>query len=294
MNKQQVVCTSCPRRCAVDRAAGQLGLCGAPDHFRVARIAPHLWEEPPISGERGSGTVFFSGCSMRCVFCQNRPISREGRGEDLTDEALAERILALQEVGVHNINLVTPTHYARRLRGFLEKLRPRLRVPIVYNCGGYEDVDALRSLRDLVDIYLPDFKYISPELSKSYSGAGDYADVARAALSEMYDQVGGVCFDSDGMMTRGMIVRHLVLPGCRHDSMAVLRALAALLPIDGIRLSLMAQYTPDFAKDCPYQNLHRKLTKFEYTSVLNLAQELGFEGYMQSPESVGAQYTPEF
>lgn len=294
MNKQQVVCTSCPRRCAVDRAAGQLGLCGAPDHFRVARIAPHLWEEPPISGERGSGTVFFSGCSMRCVFCQNRPISREGRGENLTDEALAERILALQEVGVHNINLVTPTHYARRLRGFLEKLRLRLRVPIVYNCGGYEDVDALRSLRGLVDIYLPDFKYISPELSKSYSGAGDYADVARAALSEMYDQVGGVCFDSDGMMTRGMIVRHLVLPGCRHDSMAVLRALAALLPVDGIRLSLMAQYTPDFAKDCPYQNLHRKLTKFEYTSVLNLAQELGFEGYMQSPESVGAQYTPEF
>jgi len=294
MNKQQVVCTSCPRRCAVDRAAGQLGLCGAPDHFRVARIAPHLWEEPPISGERGSGTVFFSGCSMRCVFCQNRPISREGRGEDLTDEALAERILALQEVGVHNINLVTPTHYARRLRGFLEKLRPRLRVPIVYNCGGYEDVDALRSLRGLVDIYLPDFKYISPELSKSYSGAGDYADVARTALSEMYDQVGGVCFDSDGMMTRGMIVRHLVLPGCRHDSMAVLRALAALLPVDGIRLSLMAQYTPDFAKDCPYRNLHRKLTKFEYTSVLNLAQELGFEGYMQSPESVGAQYTPEF
>ena len=294
MNKQQVVCTSCPRRCAVDRAAGQLGLCGAPDHFRVARIAPHLWEEPPISGERGSGTVFFSGCSMRCVFCQNRPISREGRGEDLTDEALEKRILSLQESGVHNINLVTPTHYARRLRGFLEKLRPRLRVPIVYNCGGYEDVDALRSLRGLVDIYLPDFKYISPELSKSYSGAGDYADVARTALSEMYDQVGGVCFDSDGMMTRGMIVRHLVLPGCRHDSMAVLRALAALLPVDGIRLSLMAQYTPDFAKDCPYQNLHRKLTKFEYTSVLNLAQELGFEGYMQSPESVGAQYTPEF
>ena len=294
MNKQQVVCTSCPRRCAVDRAAGQLGLCGAPDHFRVARIAPHLWEEPPISGERGSGTVFFSGCSMRCVFCQNRPISREGRGEDLTDEALEKRILSLQESGVHNINLVTPTHYARRLRGFLEKLRPRLRVPIVYNCGGYEDVDALRSLRGLVDIYLPDFKYISPELSKSYSGAGDYADVARAALSEMYDQVGGVCFDSDGMMTRGMIVRHLVLPGCRHDSMAVLRALAALLPVDGIRLSLMAQYTPDFAKDCPYRNLHRKLTKFEYTSVLNLAQELGFEGYMQSPESVGAQYTPEF
>lgn len=294
MTEQASVCTSCPRRCAVDRASGQLGLCGAPDAFRVARIAPHMWEEPPISGTRGSGTVFFSGCSLRCVFCQNRPISREGRGETLSDDALAERILRLQEEGVHNINLVTPTHYARRLRPFLERLRPHLRVPVVYNCGGYEDVEALRGLRGLVDIYLPDFKYVSPTLSRDYSAAADYADVAAEAIGEMFSQVGGVRFDSEGLMTRGMIVRHLVLPGCRHDSMAVLRRLAALLPTDRIRLSLMAQYTPEFAADCPYPNLRRRLTRFEYGSVLALAEELGFEGYMQSPESVGAKYTPEF
>ena len=158
MTHQITVCTSCPRRCAVDRTAGQLGVCGAPEAFRVARIAPHMWEEPPISGTRGSGTVFFSGCSLRCVFCQNRAISREGRGETLTDDALADRILRLQQTGVHNINLVTPTHYARRLRPFLEKLRPHLRVPVVYNCGGDEDVNTLRELEGLIDIYLPDFK----------------------------------------------------------------------------------------------------------------------------------------
>ena len=294
MTHQITVCTSCPRRCAVDRTAGQLGVCGAPEAFRVARIAPHMWEEPPISGTRGSGTGFFSGCSLRCVFCQNRAISREGRGETLTDDALADRILRLQQTGVHNINLVTPTHYARRLRPFLEKLRPHLRVPVVYNCGGYEDVNILRELEGLIDIYLPDFKYISPELSRDYSAAADYAAVASASLSEMFRQVGGVAFDGEGMMTRGMIVRHLVLPGCRHDSMAVLRHLADLLPVDRIRLSLMAQYTPEFAADCPYPNLRRRLTRFEYSSVLTLAEELGFDGYMQSPESVGAQYTPSF
>lgn len=287
-------CHACPRRCAADRAAGQIGLCGAPDAFRIARIAPHMWEEPPISGVRGSGTVFFSGCSLRCVFCQNRAISRGGKGETLTDDELFDRILRLQEEGVHNINLVTPTHYALRLRPFLERLRPHLRIPVVYNCGGYEDLDALRALSGLIDIYLPDFKYISPELSGQYSAAPDYAAVAETALSEMYRQTGAVQSDGEGMMTRGMIVRHLVLPGCRHDSMAVLRRLAELLPVRDIRLSLMAQYTPEFAADCPYPNLHRRLTRFEYSSVLALAEEIGFEGYMQSPESVGAKYTPDF
>ena len=288
------ICLNCPRHCRVDRAAGQFGVCGAPDHFRVARIAPHMWEEPPISGTRGSGTVFFSGCSLRCVFCQNRAISREGCGENITDEALIERILSLQESGVHNINFVTPTHYAARLRTLLERLRPQLRIPVVYNCGGYEDLDMLRGLDGLIDIYLPDFKYVSPDLSQQYSGAGNYADVARVALSEMYRQVGAFQTDEDGMLQKGLIVRHLVLPGCRRDSMQVLRQLAALLPVSDIRLSLMCQYTPDFAADAPYPNLHRRLTSFEYTSVLDVADELGFEGYRQSLEAVGAQYTPDF
>lgn len=288
------LCHICPRRCRVDREAGEIGICGVPAAFRVARIAPHMWEEPPISGTRGSGTVFFSGCSLRCVFCQNRPISREGKGEDMDDDELIARILALQEQGVHNINFVTPTHYATRLRPLLERLRPLLRIPVVYNCGGYEDADMLRELDGLIDIYLPDFKYISTELSRQYSGAADYADVACVALLEMYRQVGAVRMDENGMMTRGMIVRHLVLPGCRQDSMAVLREIATLIPVNDIRLSLMCQYTPDFAKDCPYPNLHRKLTTFEYTSVLKVADELGFDGYRQSMESVGAQYTPDF
>ncbi len=287
-------CTCCPRHCAVDREAGQLGLCGVPAAFRVARIAPHMWEEPPISGTRGSGTVFFSGCSLRCVFCQNRAISRGGRGEDLSDEELADRILALQARGVHNINLVTPSHYATRLQGLLTRLRPHLHIPVVYNCGGYEDVEALRGLRGLIDIYLPDFKYISTTLSQNYSGAADYAAVATAALEEMFHQVGPIRFDEEGMLQRGMIVRHLVLPGSRQDSMAVLRHLAHLLPVGDIRLSLMAQYTPDFAQDQPYDVLRRRLTRFEYTSVLDLADALGFEGYRQSPEAVGAQYTPDF
>lgn len=288
------VCTACPRACGVRRDADTHGLCGVPDTFRVARIAPHHWEEPPISGTRGSGTVFFSGCSLRCVFCQNRAISRGGRGEDMSDAQLTQRILALQDEGVHNINLVTPTHYAPRLRVLLEGIKPHLRVPVVYNCGGYESLEALRALEGLVDIYLPDFKYISRELSAQYSGAADYAEVARAAIAEMHRQVGAFRTDADGMLRRGMIVRHLVLPGCRHDSMDVLRTLAAMLPVTDIRLSLMAQYTPDFAHDCPYPNLHRRVTTFEYTSVLRLAEQLGFDGYMQSPTAATAAYTPDF
>lgn len=288
------LCNTCPRKCNTPRDGSTYGICGVPDTFRVARIAPHMWEEPPISGTRGSGTVFFSGCSLRCVFCQNRPISREGRGEDVSDEELMRRILALQDEGVHNINFVTPTHYATRLQRLLEQLKPRLRVPVVYNCGGYEDIDTLRGLAGLIDVYLPDFKYVSPELSRQYSGASDYAEIARTAMAEMFRQVGAARFDADGMMTRGMIVRHLVLPGCRHDSIAVLRELAAILPVSDIRLSLMAQYTPEFAADCPYSNLHRRLTTFEYTSVLRTADELGFDGYMQSPDAATAAYTPEF
>ena len=288
------MCHICPRHCHVDREMGEIGFCGVPNTFRVARIAPHMWEEPPISGTNGSGTIFFSGCSLRCVFCQNRVISREGKGESLTDDVLIDRILALQEQGVHNINFVTPTHYAARLRSLLERLRPQLHIPVVYNCGGYEDLDMLHGLDGLIDIYLPDFKYISTELSQKYSGAADYADVARAALLEMFRQSGPVQFDQNGLLTRGMIVRHLVLPGCRHDSMAVLQELAVLLPVKDIRLSLMCQYTPEFAMDCPYPNLHRKLTSFEYSSVLTLADELEFDGYRQSIASVGTQYTPDF
>lgn len=287
-------CRMCPRRCGVDRTAGQIGVCGMPDTVYISRCAPHMWEEPPISGTRGSGTVFFTGCNLRCVFCQNRTISREGIGYPVTDEELTRKILELQEQGVHNINLVTPTHYTVRLARVLEKVKPRLRIPVVWNSSGYESVEALRLMDGLVDIYLPDFKYLSSELAAAYSAAPDYADVATEAMKEMYRQTGKVTMDTDGIMTRGMILRHLVLPGCRADSMAVLRHIAGILPPSDIRVSVMRQYTPDFARDCPHKNLHRRVTGFEYTSVLDEAARLGLEGYSQGKDAADKAYTPDF
>ena len=286
-------CRLCPRACGVDRTRGEMGVCGMPDTFWISRCAPHRWEEPPISGTRGSGTVFFTGCNLRCVFCQNRTISREGVGCPVTEEELADKILALQEQGVHNINLVTPTHYTAQLVRLLERIKPSLQIPVVWNCGGYESVEALRMAEGLVDIYLPDFKYISSDLSAAYSAALDYADRATEAVLEMYRQVGKYC-EQDGLAAKGMIIRHLVLPGCRADSMAVLRHIAAILPTADIRVSIMRQYTPDFAMDCPHKNLRRRVTEFEYTSVLEEANRLGLEGFSQGKDAADKAYTPDF
>ena len=252
-----------------------------------------MWEEPPISGTRGSGTVFFSGCNLRCVFCQNRTISREGVGHPVTEDELITKMLGLQEQGVHNVNLVTPTHYTAQLARLLEKLKPRLHIPVVWNSSGYESVEALRMVDGLVDIYLPDFKYMSPELAASYSAAPDYADRATEAVLEMYRQVGKYR-ESNGLAEKGVIIRHLVLPGCRADSMAVLRHIADILPADDIRISVMRQYTPDFATDCPHKNLHRRVTEFEYTSVLDETARLGLEGYSQGKDAASKAFTPDF
>ncbi len=287
-------CRLCPRRCGVDRVSGQSGVCGMPNTLYISRSAPHMWEEPPISGTRGSGTVFFTGCNLRCVFCQNRTISREGVGYPVTEKELTDKILELQDMGVHNVNLVTPTHYTAQLARVLEKIKPRLHIPVVWNSSGYESVDALRLVEGLVDIYLPDFKYLSPELAKAYSAAPDYADVATEAVKEMYRQVGKFVLDADGIMTRGMILRHLVLPGCRADSMAVLRHIADILPSAHIRVSIMRQYTPDFAMDCPHKNLRRRVTDFEYTSVLDEAARLGLDGYSQGKDAADKVFTPDF
>ena len=260
----------------------------------VARAALHMWEEPPISGVRGSGTVFFAGCNLRCVFCQNKIISHGRQGRAVTEDQLSDMILSLADTGVHNINFVTPTHYTPTLARVLAKVKPRLSVPVVWNSGGYESVESLAMLEGLVDVYLPDFKFFSPELAAAYAGARDYSQVASAALIEMHRQVGNPLFDETGMMQKGMMVRHLVLPGCRKDSIAVLRHLATLLPVSAVRLSLMRQYTPAFAMDTPYQNLHRVLTKFEYTSVANEALALGFEGFFQGKDAADAGFTPDF
>lgn len=292
-NDLMAVCALCPRRCGVDRTAGKVGVCGMTDELRIARIAPHMWEEPPISGTRGSGTIFFSGCSLRCVFCQNRVISREGLGKVYTEAELETAILTLRDGGVHNINFVTPTHYTPIIARILEKIKPALGIPVVWNCGGYESVETLRMLEGLVDIYLPDFKYFSPDLARDYSAAPDYPARVTEALVEMHRQTGAYT-EVDGLATRGVIVRHLVLPGCRKDSMDVLRHLSSILPREGIRVSIMRQYTPDFAMDAPYKNLHRRVTDFEYSSVLEEAERLGLKGFSQGKEAATKAYTPDF
>ena len=287
-------CVQCPRRCNTSRSQDPAGFCRMPSDIYVARCAPHLWEEPPISGTQGSGTVFFTGCNLRCIFCQNAVISRDRKGSPVTQEELRHMILSLAEQGVHNINLVTPTHYTEQLIPVLKKIRPQLKIPVVWNSSGYETVDSLRRLDGLVDIYLPDFKYMSKELSTSYSKAPDYAEIATNAVMEMYRQVGNPVFDQDGLMKQGLIVRHLILPGCRKDSIEVVRHLAQILPADGFKLSLMRQYTPEFASHTPYKNLHRRPTDFEYQSVVEEALRLGLDGYTQGKDSATVNYTPDF
>ena len=287
-------CELCPRVCRADREAGEIGFCGVGNDLRVARIAPHMWEEPCLSGSRGAGAVFFSGCSLRCAFCQNRVLSHSAKGENISDAELLDRVLALAASGVHCIDLVTPTQFSARLIPILEEIKNKTDLPVVWNSGGYERVETLRSLEGLVDVYLPDFKYASGELAEKYSAAPDYPEVAAEAVVEMYRQVGEFECDGEGIAKKGLILRHLVLPGGRHDSENVLRKLAASLPVGKIRLSLMSQYTPDFAEASPYRELHRRVTSFEYGYVLSVAQELGFEGFCQERSSASGRFTPEF
>lgn len=289
------VCRMCPRRCGADRAGGARGYCGVDSTVRIARAALHLWEEPVISGTRGSGTVFFAGCNLRCVYCQNYEVSHGGKGREITTRELGDRMLALQQQGAHNINLVTPSHYVEQIVEALGRVRSKLYIPVIYNCGGYESVEAIDSLRGLVDVYMPDIKYFSPVLSRDYSGAEDYFEVARVAVLRMVEQVGRPELTDKGMLVRGVLVRHLVLPGCRKDSIAVLDALAEMLEPEDFLLSLMSQYTPDFVPDnCPYENLKRRITTLEYESVVNEMQRLGFHGFIQSRSSADANYTPKF
>lgn len=287
-------CELCPRRCAALRHAGELGYCGMEDTVRVARAALHSFEEPPISGTRGSGTVFFVGCSLGCIYCQNRAIRAPHAGKAFSVEALGELFLYLQGRGAHNINLVTPTHFADSIAQALARVRSRLQIPVVYNCGGYERVQTLKLFKGLVDVYLPDFKYVSPALAGTCSAAPDYAEHAALALQEMYAQTGAVQLDANGLMTKGVMVRHLVLPGCRADSVAVLERIAKVLPVGEIRLSLMRQYTPDFAPEDAPKHLLRRVTSFEYDSVAQRALSLGFRGFFQQKESATAAYTPDF
>ncbi len=285
------ICNSCPRKCGAVRPSG---FCRAPEEYLIARAAPHMYEEPPISGTNGSGTIFFGGCNLGCVYCQNKAISRGGKGRAVDGNELEKIIFELEEKGVHNINLVTPSHYFSSLAKLLERVKPKLSIPVVCNCGGYESIEALRALDGLIDVYLPDFKYFSSELSARYSHAADYFEVASAAISEMHRQQPSLIYGEDKLLKKGLIVRHLVLPSCRKDSIELLRRLAKLVPTSSMLLSLMSQYTPDFNDGEKYPELARRVTSFEYDSVSKEAIALGFDGFFQSKASATAKYTPDF
>ena len=289
-------CALCPRRCGADRAAGQAGCCGAAGTLKVARAALHFWEEPCISGTRGSGTVFFSGCALKCCYCQNYPISAESFGREITVERLAEIFLELQSQGAHNINLVTPGQWQPWIIAALDKARADgLRLPIVCNTGGYETAESVARWQGYIDIWLADLKYVSPALSAQLSAAPDYFAVARTAIEAMMAQAGRPVCDAEGMMQRGVILRHLALPGHIDDSFAVLDQMAAWNDADpGCFVpSLMSQYTPFYkAKEA---GIGRRITTYEYRRVVNYAVDKGLAaGYMQQRSSAKEEYTPAF
>ncbi len=314
-------CRLCPRNCGADRTTVKTGngkeyvksipeesmlekirsekgraagYCGMTEDIYVARAALHMWEEPCISGEEGSGAVFFSGCTLRCVFCQNFRIAAGKAGKRITPERLVEIFLELQEKGANNINLVTPTHYILQLSESIKRARDRgLAIPIVYNTSGYEKVEGLKLLEGLVDVYLPDFKYVNPAISKKYSKAADYFEVAAKALKEMYRQVGKPQFNEKGMMTKGIIVRHLILPGYIEDSKNVIEYLYETYK-NNVYISIMNQYTP-LLQVKNYPEIDRKVTKREYDEVVDYAIEIGVtNGFVQEEGTSGESFIPEF
>ncbi|MEG2597379.1 MAG: radical SAM protein [Oscillospiraceae bacterium] len=287
-------CRLCPRNCGVDRLAGETGYCGAGKIVKAARAALHFWEEPCISGTNGSGTVFFSYCSLRCVYCQNRAISRGDTGKEISVQRLAEIFLELQGKGAHNINLVTPTHYIPQIITAVGFAKERgLVLPIVYNTSGYENAESIALLNETVDIYLTDFKYMNPSLSKKYSDAEDYADAAQKALAEMVQQTGTPVFDENGLMQRGVIVRHLMLPGQAEDSKKIVSTLFKTYKHQ-IFFSLMNQYTPmDSVRNDP--DLSRKITASEYEDLVDHARIRGItNGFIQEGDTADESFIPAF
>ncbi len=292
--KEYESCRLCPRLCGVNRAAGQKGVCGADARLMVARVALHFWEEPCISGENGSGTVFFSHCPLHCVYCQNAEISEGRAGVEIQAERLSRIFMELREQGAANINLVTPTHYVPHIAYAVHAAKKQgLDIPVVYNCGGYESVQALKLLEGCVDVWLTDFKYMDGVLAKRYSRAQDYPHTAQAALAEMVRQTGHPDFDGAGMMRRGVIVRHLLLPGCLADAKEVVRYLYQTYR-DDIFISLMNQYTPVHKERLPTA-LRRGVTDAEYEELVDFALALGVEnGFVQEGVTAEESFIPPF
>lgn len=283
-------CNLCPRKCGSVRSDNiGNGFCGLNNRIKVARIAPHMWEEPPISGKNGSGAVFFSGCTLRCIYCQNYEISENNRGKYITTQKLAEEFKRLESLGVHNINLVSPTPYVNLIKEALDIYKPS--VPIVYNSSGCERIETIKSLKGYVDIYLPDFKYSDDTLALNYSKAKNYTDTAKSAISEMINQTGENRIDKNGIMKSGVIIRHLVLPNHTKNSMGVLDIIKENFP--DIPVSLMGQYTP-VHKAVGHEKLGRKITKREYNKVKNYMAELEIDGFLQELCSAGEDFIPDW
>ena len=285
-------CALCPRKCAVDRRA-ERGFCGASDNIEVARAALHLWEEPCVSGEKGAGTVFFSGCNLTCVYCQNSKISIGGYGKEITAQRLRQIFFELIEKGAHNIELVTPTHFIPEI---IKALTPKLPVPVIYNCGGYEDAEALKKLDGLIDVYMPDMKYSIDSVAEKYSRARDYCEKNIAAINEMYRQVGNCQFDENGLIKKGVIVRHLILPDNALNTKGVIKNFAELSRGKKMLFSLMAQYTPCQNLDKnKYPELAKPISERELLSAQKyLSRFPEIEGYYQEISSATEIYIPDF
>lgn len=287
-------CSICPRNCRIDRTKGQIGYCQSGHEIKAALASVHMWEEPPISGSCGSGTIFFSGCNLRCVFCQNYTISSENSGKTISTERLSEIMLEQQARGVHNINLVTATHFIPSIIKAVQKAKNNgLKIPIVYNTGGYEKVESIKMLEGTVDIYLPDIKYFSSELSLKYSGASDYFDYASEAVLEMYHQTGNNIYDDNGIMKSGVIIRHMIMPSHKEDSYKVLDWIRDNIGTEAC-VSLLSQYTPAYNAE-KYKEINRKLMSLEYTRVIEHFFDIGLKnGFMQEKSSAESKYTPIF
>ena len=287
-------CSICPRNCRIDRTKGQIGYCQSGHEIKAALASVHMWEEPPISGSCGSGTIFFSGCNLRCVFCQNYTISSENSGKTISTERLSEIMLEQQARGVHNINLVTATHFTPSIIKAVQKAKNNgLKIPIVYNTGGYEKVESIKMLEGTVDIYLPDIKYFSSELSLKYSGDSDYFSYASEAVLEMYRQTGNNIYDDNGIMKSGVIIRHMIMPSHREDSYKVLDWIRDNIGTEAC-VSLLSQYTPAYNAE-KYKEINRKLMSLEYTRVIEHFFDIGLKnGFMQEKSSAESKYTPIF
>ncbi|MBO7473947.1 MAG: radical SAM protein [Ruminococcus sp.] len=293
MNTMMNKCMLCPRKCGADRTT-ERGFCGAGNKITVARASLHKWEEPCISYKNGAGTIFFSGCNLHCCFCQNNKISNKFFGKEISEKELADIFLSIQDKGADNIDLVTPTHFVPYIINALDIVKHKLNIPVVYNCGGYETCETIELLNGYIDIYLPDIKYFSSEISQKYSNAPDYFEIASAAVLTMIKQIGSLQYNCEGGLIKGTIIRHLVLPSQRHDSMNIMKWIANNTSSNDVLVSIMNQYTPfDFISD-DHKELKRHVTKMEYNSVVNYAAELGIKGFTQQKSSASEEYVPDF